>query len=128
MKALGKQLIIEFYNCDREILNDKAKIGEIMANAVEISGATIIKPFFHKFSPHGVSGVIVIAESHFSIHTWPEYGYAAVDIFTCGEKIDDNKAFKYLKKELKSRSPQIITIKRGALNIPESEIHHKPET
>lgn len=128
MKALGKHLLVEFYQCDKRILDDKDKIAGILSEAVEISGATIIKPFFHQFSPQGVSGVVIIAESHFTIHTWPEYGYAAVDIFTCGEKINHKKAFDCLKKALCSSLSQIIEIKRGALDLPESAINHKPET
>jgi len=126
MKSLGKHLLIELYDCNQEIINNIKKIEEKLIRSVEISGATIINHTFHKFSPHGVSGVVVIAESHFSIHTWPEYGYCAVDIFTCGEKIDGEKALKYLKEELNAKSISVLEAKRGILNLPVEPIRHKP--
>ena len=100
MNFLGKHSIAEYYDCDRDIINDQNLIEKIMLEAVEISGATLVKTVFHKFSPHGVTGVVVVAESHFSIHTWPEYGYCAVDIFTCGDVINNPLALSHLKKRL----------------------------
>jgi len=81
---------------------------------------------FHQFNPHGVSGVVVIAESHFSIHTWPEYGYCALDIFTCGEQIDSDLALQFLKQAFKAKSMSIVELKRGTLDVPEGELKHKP--
>ena len=81
MKALGKQVIVEFYNCDQKRLNDASFLEESLTAAAKEAQATVIKSVFHKFSPHGVTGVIVIAESHLSIHTWPEFDYAALDLF-----------------------------------------------
>ena len=101
MKSLGKHLIIELFQCDRGILNDLKTLEYQLLEAVKISGATIIQPCFHQFSPHGITGVVVVAESHFAIHTWPEYGYCALDIFTCGEQIKAHEALEYLKKNLK---------------------------
>mgnify|MGYP000456923456 FL=1 len=88
MEALGRQILVEFYDCDSSSINDVEFIEEAMLNATKEANATIISHNFHKFSPYGVSGVVVIAESHVAIHTWPEYNYAAVDIFTCGDTID----------------------------------------
>ncbi|MBU1650990.1 adenosylmethionine decarboxylase, partial [bacterium] len=88
MNSLGRQILVEFYHCDAEKLNDERHIAKAMHDAAELSGATIVEEVFHMFSPHGVSGVVVIAESHLAIHTWPEYGYAAVDLFTCGDEIE----------------------------------------
>lgn len=126
MKSLGKHLILELYDCDPAIINDLASVQEVLIKAVNISQATIIKPVFHQFNPHGISGVIVIAESHFSIHTWPEYGYCAIDIFTCGDQIDTSKSLDFLKQELKAKHASIMEIKRGVLNLPDKEIKHKP--
>jgi S-adenosylmethionine decarboxylase proenzyme len=112
MDYLGRHLLAEFYKCSREILNDENIISEIMTTAVEVSNATIIKPFFHKFSPHGVSGIIVIAESHLAIHTWPEYGYAAVDLFSCGD-FDFTGALKYIRDNLNAGHCSIVSVKRG---------------
>jgi S-adenosylmethionine decarboxylase proenzyme len=91
-----------------------------MMDAVELSGATIIDAKFHQFSPYGVSGVIVIAESHMAIHTWPEYGYAAIDFFTCGDRVDPWKAFDHMNHTLKPQSYSTKEIKRGLL-APETE-------
>ncbi|MBK8394617.1 MAG: S-adenosylmethionine decarboxylase proenzyme [Leptospiraceae bacterium] len=125
-KALGKHLIAELYDCDRKIINDQDLIEKCMIEAVEVSGATLVKTVFHKFSPHGVTGIIVVAESHFSIHTWPEYGYCAVDIFTCGDIIQNDSAIDFLKIKLKAKHVSLFEMKRGLLDS-ENEIRHKPE-
>ena len=85
MNALGRHLLIDYYDCDAEILKEPGGIREILLRAVRRSGATIVTDNFHAFEPYGVSGVVVIAESHVTIHTWPEHAYAAVDVFTCGD-------------------------------------------
>lgn len=118
MKALGNHLIVELYNCDPELIDSLDYVKSVMIRSADISGATIVKDVFHRFSPQGVTGVIVIAESHFSIHTWPEYGYCSVDIFTCGERIDSEKALTYIKDKFKSQSISVSEIKRGLLKLP----------
>lgn len=127
MNALGKHLIIEFHECSAEILNSTELCEKYLIDAVNISGATVIQPFFHKFNPHGVSGIIVIAESHFSIHTWPEYGYCALDVFTCGDEIDGEAAVKFLKGAFQAKYSSVMEVKRGLLDLPDSQIKHKPE-
>ncbi len=89
-----------------------------MAQAAEAAGATVLKTAFQDFNPQGVSGVVVIAESHLTIHTWPEYGYAAVDIFTCGAKVDPWKAADFLNNHLEANEIQIRDFRRG---IPEEK-------
>jgi len=126
MKSLGKHLIVELYDCDRVRINDVAQVERILVEAVKFSKATIIQPVFHQFSPHGVSGVVVIAESHFTIHTWPEYGYCAVDIFTCGDLIDADLALHFLKEQFEAKNLSVVDIKRGVLDIPSLELKHKP--
>lgn len=113
MQALGRQILVEFYDCDREVLNDAAAIRDIMVEGTRRSGATIVTDAFHTFSPHGVSGVIVIAESHVTIHTWPEYGYAAVDVFTCGETIDPWVIQTHLEAGFGSKTASSMELKRG---------------
>ncbi|MBU2542313.1 adenosylmethionine decarboxylase [Patescibacteria group bacterium] len=127
MKGLGRHVIVEFYDCDPEILNDLLKIEEVMVVAALVSGATIVGQVFHRFIPHGVSGAVVIAESHFSIHTWPEFGYAAVDLFTCGDIVDPWEAFQHLGGALKSGRTSQIELRRG-LFPAEKEVRHKPES
>ena len=127
MKSLGKHLIIELFQCDSTILNDLKILEHHMVSAVKLSGATVIQPFFHQFSPYGITGVVVVAESHFSIHTWPEYGYCALDIFTCGDSVDGHEALEYMKESLKAASASVMEIKRGVLDLPQSQIKHKPD-
>ena len=127
MKALGNQLILELYDCPAHILDDPEQVAQTMLAAVEASGATVIQPFFHQFAPQGVSGVVVISESHFSIHTWPEYGYAALDIFTCGEVIDMDAAVESLRRGFSAGSVQKMMFSRGMLDLPPEMIRHKPD-
>lgn len=115
MNALGRHILAEYYSCDTTVLNSIELLEKCMQSAVRASGATIIDSTFHKFSPHGVSGVIVIAESHMAIHTWPEYGYAAVDFFTCGDRVDPWKAFDYMNIILKPEKHYTKEIQRGLL-------------
>lgn len=114
--ALGNHILVEFMNCDPHIMNDVATIERDMVDAARKAGATVINSTFHHFSPYGVSGVVVIQESHLAIHTWPEYGYAAVDLFTCGE-MDAWISFDYLKDCFKSKSYSAIEMKRGSVNL-----------
>jgi len=125
MNYLGRHFLAEFYNCSSETLNDEKKVADIMTKAVEASKATIIKPFFHKFSPHGISGIIVIAESHLAIHTWPEYSFAAVDLFSCGD-FDFTESLKFIRDNLNAKDYSILSIKRGT-NVnssSDSSINH----
>ena len=126
MKSLGKHLIVELYECNVERVNDVVQVERIVTEAVKLSKATIVQPVFHQFSPHGVSGVVVIAESHFSIHTWPEYGYCALDIFTCGDQIDSDASLEFLKREFQAKNMSVMEIKRGTLDVPSQELRHKP--
>ncbi|MDF1544184.1 MAG: adenosylmethionine decarboxylase [bacterium] len=128
MKVLGKHLIAEYADCDRSILNDMDALEKQMNQAVRESGATIVRSVFHRYNPQGVSGVVVIAESHISIHTWPEYGYAAVDFFTCGNSVDPYKAYEYIKEKLQSKTNQINELKRGIPSQFDEIIAHKPES
>lgn len=125
-KALGRQLMVEFYGCRKDILDDENQVMSAMIDAAIASGATIVDKVFHHFSPYGVSGVVVIAESHLAIHTWPEYGYAAVDLFTCGTEVDPYKGFDLLKQVLESNNLSITEMKRGLLADPSGMALHKP--
>lgn len=113
--ALGKHLILELKNCPKEILKDLKRIKEILVSAAQNAQATIVETAFHEFSPFGVSGMVIIAESHLAIHSYPEFGYASVDVFTCGDLIDPNVAADYIIKEFKCENPEITLIKRGIL-------------
>ncbi len=116
MNALGKHLLLELKDCNREVLNDLEFLKGMLTAAASEAGATVLGESFHQFSPQGVSGVVIIAESHLFVHTWPECGYAAVDIFTCGNSVKPEKAAQKLIKELGAKSHSILEIQRGILN------------
>ena len=115
MNALGKHLLLELKDCDREVLNDLSFLRDMLATAASEAGATVLGESFHQFNPHGVSGVVIIAESHLFIHTWPECSYAAVDIFTCGDSVQPEKAAQRVIRELNAKSHSILEIQRGIL-------------
>ena len=115
LNALGRHLLLELRDCNSEVLNDLKFLKECLYQAAKDIGATIVSECFHEFSPHGISGVVIISESHLCIHTWPEHGYAAVDIFTCGDTVDPEGAVKPLVEKLGSKNPSFIEMKRGIL-------------
>ena len=113
MNVLGIQLMLELKECNRELLDDLPYIKDAMTQAATDVGAHIIGESFHRFNPQGVTGVLAIAESHICIHTWPEYGYAAVDIFTCGTSFEPQRAAKILIDKLESKDPSWTEFERG---------------
>jgi len=115
LAALGKHLLLDLKDCDAALLNDMDYLREMLVDVARLIGATVIKDSFYQFSPQGISGVVIIAESHISIHTWPEYSFAAVDVFTCGEVIQPAKAVKPLAEKLKAKSTSYIELNRGVL-------------
>lgn len=127
MQALGRQILVEFYDCDHDLLKDEKYICAAMIESCKIGMATVVANTFHSFSPYGVSGVVVIAESHVAIHTWPEYNYAAVDIFTCGETIEPWKLFNHLKAALQSKHASQMEMKRGLFDAGSNRLLHKPK-
>jgi len=122
MKHLGTHFMVELYGCDSKTIGDVDAIEKIMIAAATKSKARIIDKKFHTFSPHGVSGTVIIAESHLVIHTWPEHGYCAVDIFTCGDAIDNAAALKVLEKSLGSKHSSAMEIKRGLLKESDNKM------
>lgn len=115
MRALGRHLLVDLYGCNPELLKKIDAVREILVQAAKACKATVVDVAFHEFSPFGVSGVVVIAESHLSIHTWPEYQYAAVDIFTCGETIDPERAVEHIAARFGCPHPSIVEVKRGMI-------------
>lgn len=116
----------EFFGCDQGILNDSAAIEHIMNDAADICGATIVNSVFHLFNPHGISGVVVIAESHLAIHTWPEFNYAAVDVFTCGTRVDPWRALDYLEEALRAEKASTVEVQRGELDVENGRVFSGP--
>jgi spermidine synthase len=117
MNSLGRHVLVEFFGCSEEILNDVPLIESNMVAAAQDAGATIIHSVFHHFSPFGVSGVVVIQESHLAIHTWPEYRYAAVDLFTCGHTVDPWISFDKLKAAFHADHGSALELNRGQLEL-----------
>lgn len=115
MKALGRQLLVELHNCHPETLKRVNAVREILTSAAKAAKATIVDVAFHEFSPHGVSGVVVISESYISIHTWPEHRYAAVDIFTCGDTIVPEEVAHYVATRFRCKTASSVEVKRGII-------------
>jgi S-adenosylmethionine decarboxylase len=123
MSALGRHVLAEFYGCPYDVLNSLEQIKIDMMEAALEAGAEVKETVFHQFSPQGVSGVVVISESHLAIHTWPEFGYAAVDIFTCGQTVNPWVSCNYLKQKFAARNMTAREIKRGIFDV---KLEHKP--
>jgi len=113
VRALGRHLIVELRDADQ--IDCPEHVRSSFVRAVEASGATLLSIHLHRFTPQGVSGVAILAESHISIHSWPERRYAALDVFMCGDA-DPYAAAYSLKKSLGARRMSIIEIRRGVID------------
>jgi len=125
LNALGTHLLLELRECNPEVLKDLGKVKDAMVTAAIEAKATVVEVAFHEFNPFGISGMVIIAESHLSIHTWPEYGYAAVDIFTCGDLINPEAAAAHLVDEFECKSTSMVEMKRGILSNDNKKLPHK---
>ena len=112
--ALGHHLLVEFTGCDASFLADLGRVTSAMLQAAETAGATVVTHSFHHFSPYGVSGAVIIAESHLAIHTWPEHGFAAVDFFSCGG-VDMDRGLALLKTAFGTTGETRLVLERGPL-------------
>jgi len=112
-KYAGIHLLAEFWG--GKIIEDSKKIEKILILAAKKANNTPLEVTIHKFSPQGITGVVLLAESHIALHLWSEFNYLAIDIFTCGERAMPYKALEYLKKIFKPKIVQIKEIKRGIL-------------
>ena len=115
MPSAGTHLIVEMYDCPADLLNDRAFVERALREASAESGCTLIKELTHKFAPQGVTGLALLAESHISVHTWPEANYAAADVFTCGHKADPEKACRYLVRAFEAGQHTLLKLDRGEL-------------
>jgi S-adenosylmethionine decarboxylase proenzyme len=106
-------LLVEYTGCDPHVLNDLKGIEHLMIKAVRAAKATLVASVFQPFAPQGVTGVVVVEESHLSIHTWPEHGYAAVDFFTCGQCLPE-RAHDVLAAGLRAQCAELMQVERGA--------------
>ena len=120
----SKHLLLELYRCDCEKLNDESFLRCILNRASKLANATVLNLISNKFEPQGVTAIALLAESHISIHTWPESNYSAVDIFTCGQNMIPELASQYLIKALKAEEHSLRVIERN----PPAEIFRQTRT
>ena len=113
MNALGRHLLLELFDCDPDAITNLEAVKNALVEAAKRAQATIVDVVFHEFNPFGISGVVVIAESHLSIHTWPEYRYAAVDIFSCGDVLNPEVAANYLVEQFAAERTSVVDVQRG---------------
>ena len=125
MYALGTHLLVELRDCNPAILKNLEEVRDALVSAAKEAKATVIDISFHEFNPFGISGMVVIAESHLSIHTWPEYNYAAVDIFTCGDVIKPEVAAASIIERFECKNPSMVEMKRGILSHENLRLPHK---
>ncbi len=110
--GLGKHLILEFYECDPEILRKASTVEKVLIRAAEKADLSVLRAHSHQFEPQGATSMVVVGESHLAIHTWPEFGFAAADIFLCQR--DPVEAAEVLMKELQPKKVDILEITRGS--------------
>jgi S-adenosylmethionine decarboxylase len=113
LNALGRHLLLELFDCDSDAINSLEAVKGALVEAAKRAQATIVDVVFHEFNPFGISGVVVIAESHLAIHTWPEYRYAAVDIFSCGDVLQPEIAANYLIEQFGAERASVVEMQRG---------------
>ena len=112
-EALGRHILVEYYDCAKEILRDITLLEQELLTAAKITGATVLNSIAHKFTPQGVSVAVIIAESHLTIHTWADHQYASVDLYTCGNLCDPWKAFEHMSTVLNTKNFSAMEMKRG---------------
>ncbi len=124
MDTFGRHVIAELWGCNLNKMNDLKYVEKMMVDAALESGAEIREVAFHKFAPMGVSGVVIISESHLTIHSFPEHGYASIDVYTCGDRIDPNVAAEYISKQLEATKIESMKVVRGEgpLTANQSEV------
>ncbi len=119
-KTLGVHIVADLYGCDPEILKSATKMADIFEGAVKFAKLNKLSSHYHQFHPFGATGVVVISESHLSFHTWPEHGYAAIDVYTCGPHEAAFKAFDYIVKKLKPQRVEKQVHYRGIVDEEEN--------
>ncbi len=116
MVPVGSHCILELYECPNHLLNDFEFISEALKQAVKEAKSTLLKEVTHQFEPYGITALALLAESHISVHTWPEIGYVAIDMFTCGEHAQPEKACNYLAKAFQANKHVLLTLPRGRIS------------
>ena len=115
LSTLGKHIILEMWGCCKDTIDNVEVVKEILVKAAESVKATLVDVVCHRFSPYGVTGVAILAESHIAVHTWPEHGYAAADIFICGSAINPRNAASYMTEAFYAKETSFLELNRGDL-------------
>lgn len=110
---VGKHCILELYDCPFDLLNDLASIEAVLREAAQVAKSTLLKQVAYPFEPCGVTALALLAESHISVHTWPESGYIAIDVFTCGQHTQPEQACHYLIEAFQAGQHSLTTLARG---------------
>jgi S-adenosylmethionine decarboxylase len=114
-KTLGLHILADLYGVEFDKLDHVEDVKALLEGAVKYANLSKLSSHFHQFTPHGATGVILLEESHISIHTWPEHGYAAIDVYTCGGKEKTFKAMEYILKQLKPKRVDEKIAERGTV-------------
>ncbi|KHF41036.1 adenosylmethionine decarboxylase [Halalkalibacter okhensis] len=112
METMGRHVIAELWGCNANKLNNRSLIEQVFVDAALKTGAEVREVAFHKFAPQGVSGVVIISQSHLTIHSFPEHGYASIDVYTCGD-LDPTVAVTYIAESFNATSSEVIEVPRG---------------
>jgi len=112
-ERLGVCVALDLYKCTRNYLDDPQKVKELLESAAKKAKATVLNSYVHQFSPHGITCVVAISESHICLHSWPEYDFASIDIYTCGNDAMPQQAIEYIVAKLEPEEKVIIEIPRG---------------
>lgn len=122
-KTLGLHILADLYGVDGDKIDHVEDVKELLEGAVKYANLSKLSSHFHQFYPHGATGVILLEESHISIHTWPEHGYAAIDIYTCGGKEKTFKAMEYILKVLKPKRVDEKVAERGIVPVNTAQVN-----
>lgn len=112
--TIGRHAIADLYNCNSLNLDNLDYIKNLILQSAKEANLTVVNSVFHKFNPIGISGVLILSESHLTIHTWPEYNYVAIDVFTCGKKINPTEACEIIAKKFNASVYSINELERGS--------------
>ncbi len=113
MPTLGRHFLLDLKDCNKELLNDLDFVRGSLSSVAKQLGAEILGDSFHCFEPQGISGIVLVTGSHLCIHTWPEFAYAAIDVFTYGDLVEPEATAKLLIEKFQSQNPSIVELKRG---------------
>ena len=125
----GHHIILDLYHCSDSAIRDEDLILQAFQHAIQLSQVTAIDTLHHKFSPHGVTAIALLAESHMSIHTWPEHGYAAIDIYTCGDNLNSELALQHMASVLEPQTYRTRRLERPIIPAPPQQafVDSQPE-